>query len=570
MNETPKSNRMLAAVRRRLYLARWARLFLLAVCWASVVAAVALPGAWLLDRVDLRLTLAAVPAAVAVALLVATAFARRPDRADAARAADEAAGTKDLFLTLTRLAESPQADGSYAPLVLRDAETAAARVNVRQAVPVPLERPLGWAASGLAVVLAAALLVPRFDPFGSAAAAQVIAKQQKELKALDKATQERKVELRKKNPEADLSEDIEQSVEQLKQALKQMKPGKKPENQKALSDRQTDLGQKWRKISAESLKDLFNNRSSDQEFGSAADGEELKKWAKELQEGSAESLRKEIDALKQDLQKLAKTTDPVERQETLRKVEERLKKMEKFAKETANSKPLAAALRRAQQQLDAARKAGLGKDGEKQQLSTEALESMKESLELSKMELQEIAQSARDLKELEKALQTAQMAKMANQNGELDGQECEDCVSMEDYQEFYKDLLAQMGLTEGDGLGGEGMGKGDIAPEDESSKTGFKTEKSKSAVTAGKVLLSMQTKGLSDTGEAEQNYAGQVQAIKQGVSEAILQEQVPPGYHEEIKKYFDALKPAEGAGEAEPASEPGEQPAESAAETKSG
>ena len=86
---------------------------------------------------------------------------------------------------------------------------------------------------------------------------------------------------------------------------------------------------------------------------------------------------------------------------------------------------------------------------------------------------------------------------------------------------------------------------------DDAAKTGFKTEKSKSAVTAGKVLLSMQTKGLSDTGEAEQNYTGQLEQIRQGVSEAILQEQVPPGYHEEIKKYFDTLKPAEG-GETEP------------------
>jgi hypothetical protein len=187
------------------------------------------------------------------------------------------------------------------------------------------------------------------------------------------------------------------------------------------------------------------------------------------------------------------------------------------------------------------------------------MESMKESMELAKMELQEIAQSARDLKELEKALQTAQMAKKANENGELDGQECEDCVSLEDYQELYKELLAEMGLTEGDGegMGNRGMGEGDIAPEDDAAKTGFKTEKSKSAVTAGKVLLSMQTKGLSDTGEAEQNYTGAMEQIQQGVSEAILQEQVPPGYHEEIKKYFDTLKPAEGSPAADAASTEG-------------
>lgn len=555
MTDTPRSNRMLTAIRRRLYVARWARLFLLAVCWAGVAAAALLPAAWFVEGVDLRMTLAAIPAAVAVALVVATAFARRPDRSDAARSADFAAGTKDLFLTVARLEETPRPGGDYAPLVLRDAEAAAGRVNVKQAVPVPLERPLGWAGAGLAAAAVVALLVPRFDPFGAQAAAKETADQRKLVQALDQATEKRKTELRKNKPEADLSEEVKDSVEQLKQSLKQMKPGKKQENNKVLGDRQKDLGDKWRKTSAESLKELFDQKSSDQKFGSAADGEEMKKWAKELQEGSAESLRKEMDALKQDLQKLAKTSDPVERQEMLRKVEERLKKMEKFAKETANSKPLTASLQRAMQQLDAARKAGMGKNGEKQELSTEALESMKESLELSKMELQEIAQSARDLKELEKALQTAQMAKKANENGELDGQECEDCVSLEDYQEFYKEMMAELGLTEGDGMGDRGMGKGDIAPEDDAAKTGFKTEKSKSAVTAGKVLLSMQTKGLSDSGDAEENYSGAIGQIQQGVSEAILQEQVPPGYHEEIKKYFDTLKPAEGATEEEAGAE---------------
>ena len=49
--------------------------------------------------------------------------------------------------------------------------------------------------------------------------------------------------------------------------------------------------------------------------------------------------------------------------------------------------------------------------------------------------------------------------------------------------------------SDGEGLGGEGMGSGGKAPEDDSITTDFKTEQSKSAVTAGKVLLSVKTKG---------------------------------------------------------------------------
>jgi hypothetical protein len=548
MSPTPQTDRMLNAVRRRMYAARWVRLFLWCVFWACLVAAACLPAVWFLGQVDVRMTLTAIPAAIALGLLASTLLARRPDRADAAQVADSHAGTKDLFLTVTRLEASPQQGGDYAPLVLRDAEASAKRVEPRRAVTIPFERPLGWAVTGLAAAVAVAFLVPRFDPFGTVAAANEVVKERKVLEALDKANEERKVELRKKNPEAELSQDVEQSVEQLKQSLKQMKPTKKQENLKVLSDRQKDLGDKWRKASAQTLKDFLEGRNNDQVFGDVADGEQLKKWSKELQEGSTESLRKELDALKSDLQKLAETKDPVERQEQLRKVEERLKRMERFAKENANSKPLAASLKRAMQQLDAARKAGAGKDGEKA-LSMEALESMKESLELSKMELQEMAQSSRDLKELEKALKTLQMAKKAAEKSDLDGQECENCMTLEDYQEYYKELVAQFGEDTGEGMGDRGMGEGGVAPEDDSVKSGFKTEQSKSAVTAGKVLLSMQTKGLSDTGEAEQNYAKSLNQVKQGVSEAILQEQVPPGYHEEIKKYFDTLKPAPDSSE---------------------
>jgi hypothetical protein len=90
-------------------------------------------------------------------------------------------------------------------------------------------------------------------------------------------------------------------------------------------------------------------------------------------------------------------------------------------------------------------------------------------------------------------------------------------------------------------MGGPGTGRGGKAPEDNSVTTDFKTEQSKSAVTAGKVILSLKTKGVSDRGDAAKDYRGLIQNVKQGVSEAILQEQVPPGYLDGIKSYFDTI-----------------------------
>src|SRR5690606_12530632 len=99
----------------------------------------------------------------------------------------------------------------------------------------------------------------------------------------------------------------------------------------------------------------------------------------------------------------------------------------------------------------------------------------------------------------------------------------------------------------GEGEGGGGRGERDEASEpmaeDESAKTDFKDETSKSTIQKGKILLSIKTKGISenDDEELDLQYQTVVRELKQSVSEAIDQEQIPPGYHEGIKKYFDSL-----------------------------
>jgi hypothetical protein len=135
------------------------------------------------------------------------------------------------------------------------------------------------------------------------------------------------------------------------------------------------------------------------------------------------------------------------------------------------------------------------------------------------------------------------MAKKLNDQQKLDGEACENCSTLEDYAELYAQMMGDQPMEgDGEGLGDEGIGEGGKAPEDDSVQTGFKTEQSKSAVTAGKVLMSLKTKGLSDRGEAKKEYRNLVGKVKQGVSEAILQEQIPPGYHDGIKRYFDSIE----------------------------
>jgi hypothetical protein len=133
----------------------------------------------------------------------------------------------------------------------------------------------------------------------------------------------------------------------------------------------------------------------------------------------------------------------------------------------------------------------------------------------------------------------------------LDGEACEGCQSMADYAKLYEQLLAQMGGI-GPGMGDQGIGEGGKAPEDDTVDSGFKTERTKTTITAGKVLLSLKTRGVGEKGDAKTSYRDAVKAVKQGVSEAILTEQIPPGYHDGIRNYFDSIRESPEEPNADP------------------
>ena len=418
---------------------------------------------------------------------------------EAARQVDTHKGTKDLFLTLSMLDKSV---GEYGPLVAGAAEKQAPSVQPAQVVPFNWQRRLGYAAIG-ALMVALIFNVPQLDPFGTVAKADEKANQRQKLAQVEKANKVRIAQLEKELEGG--SPEVKKAIEGLKNSFRKAKANQQKLNQKRLAANQKDLGKKYQKIRAEKLKNLLSKASSSQQFGRKND-EKMRKWSRELQEGSTDSLQKEFEKLKDDLKRLAKTKDPVKRAEMMQKVQKQLKEMEKFASEQANSKTLAAELQRAQKQMEMM-------DGE---LSKEAQKALQQSLELSKLELEELAQSARDLKQLEQALKTLQMAKKLNQGEQLDGEMCKNCSSLADYEELYAEMMAESGMGEGEGegngegTGGRGMGEGSKVDEDDSVET-------------------------------EKDYLSAINRVKQGVSEAIETEQVPPGYHDGIKNYFDKI-----------------------------
>jgi len=110
--------------------------------------------------------------------------------------------------------------------------------------------------------------------------------------------------------------------------------------------------------------------------------------------------------------------------------------------------------------------------------------------------------------------------------------------------------MGEKGEGEGQGQQGNGNGKagqnpgignGGTVGEDDTAKSDFKKEKDKVQLGAGKLLMEWKEEGVGETGQKASDYQQAVRAVKQGVSEAIRNEQVPPGYHSTIQKYFDRL-----------------------------
>lgn len=527
MVSAPQSERLLKRARFRLHVARLlenlCRSLLLAACAAVVVVLLhKLTGLWAQRATFVLLGL--IPAAFAAAALTLT---RRPDLVQAARIVDRTNATHDLFLNLVTLEDSV---GAYQPLVVDMAERMAPNIDVRRTVPVMLPAQFWRAVTLMAVALGITCIPLQLDPFGNVAQASVEKKHMEELQRSRRDTQLRARELQKKLVEKDgeLSPEVKRTVEDLKRALRQAKPQQRQKNDVVLNQQQRRIGEQWRELMRKQAAAFMRKNEPAQQFG-GSESDKLRKLVKQLQNGDPSGLKQELDDIKQQLERLAKTGDPVQRTEELQRLRKRLKQLERLASRTLQSKPLSAALQRALQQLDAARL---------EKLADLAKSAASESLELAKLELEELAQTARDLKKLEEALKTLAEARKCNAKGNLDGGQCENCITLADYAELYRMLLAE---RDGKGLGEPNGGGGAKAPEDDSVASDFKNEFEKTAIRAGKILLSLKTQGLSDPGAARQMYREQLQKVKQSASEAVELEDIPPGYRERVKRYFDSL-----------------------------
>ena len=491
----------------------------------------------------------------AVAAIAAWVFHRRVERTTAARAVDIHAKTDDLFLTLATLSSSA---GEYQPLVEQSATKMATRVLPNEVVPFRAERPMGLQAGVLAVLALVIWLTPPLDPFGKVEAATRVEKQKKEVELIRKSIKTREEQLSKEVKVADEREEkLSEQMKELMASLRQMKPAAKKPNSTVLQNQKQGLNEQWKNLSTDELREMLSQSISDQQFGGSR-SQKMNEWLKQLQEGKTDGLQQQLEQAQQTMEAMLEAKTPEERQKLASQLRKELQDLKKFASEKAGSPELEDALNNALKALEAlaSKKPGEGEQSGEQEMSAEAADALRESLQLSKSELQELARSAKDMKQLEEALKTLQQAEKLNQQGQLDGEQCEGCKSLSEYAEKYKKMMAGMGQ---DGEA-ERDTPGAMQTEDDSDPEGYKDEKTKTQIRAGKVLLSIKTREAATEKDFDpeelKKYESTVTEIKAGVQAAIENEQIPPGYVEGIKSYFDSIESGKPAP-AVPAAEPG-------------
>ena len=471
------------------------------------------------------LSLAAIPA---VAVLAALVMMRRPAARDVARLIDARTGSKELFLTAAMIGDAP---GEFRPIVVEQAEERAGQLKPAQVVPFRWQRGARDIAAALALLLVGVLFLPQLDPFKKTAERNKVAQLEEKLRETKKATALRSEQLAAEAGRQ--SEQVQLALQALEKTFREAKPLDREGNLRRLGEDQKQLGEMWRKVSNE-MKPLDKTQQS---FG-ATDPKKLEQWREELKKGDVTALKKEISDIREAVKKMEEMPAGAEKRAAQEALAQRLNEMAQAMKQEMNSPQASAALQRAMEQL------GMSKLGE---MSKEATQSALDSLQLSEEELQQLAQAMKDGSALEEALKNCQMAKQLADQQKLDGGECKNCNGQGDYAKLFAAKMGAGGrpsllamLHENSGMG-PGIGNGSRRPEDDSTKSDFKTEKSSSQLTGGKLLLEWKTKEVGETGARAEEFREGVKRVKQGVSEAIQQEQVPPGYHEAIKKYFDSL-----------------------------
>lgn len=462
----------------------------------------------------------------ACTLVPAWIFYPRSKITDAARLADAKLGTHDLFLTASLIEHSL---GAYQELVVKEAESRAAKVIPNKIAPFTWQRDIFTLCAALAILGVAVKVLPQCDPFGLHQQQRQLAQQREHEREISKATQARAALLEQKRSGED-SDLVKKAVANLEKVFQNAKPNDKNGTMSRLNEQQKIFGQLWKQASEEKLKNALNIPPASQNFG-LTDPAKSEQMRTDLQKGDVSSANRELEELKKKAEELASAKDPVEREKLRQELMDRLQSLKDTMDQQLGSQALDSDMQRALEQLAMSNTP---------ELSNQSLKDLSDSLTLSQKELSELANEMSDMKNIEDALKALQLAKTLDGMQPLDGQDFGKLGDLEAYAGFCEGKCNS--LCEEPGIGmGPGHGYGPRPYGDDNAASNFKPEKAPSMLQPGKLLMQWKTREVSDAGPAREEYLQAVQDVRQQASEAVVEEQIPPGYQAAIKKYFDTL-----------------------------
>jgi hypothetical protein len=520
------------------------------------------------DVFDLKL--AALP--LVLSLLITWLLPQKITLVDSARCIDHHAQTDDLFLTQCSISS---ASGEFKTLLSSQAEKKAKSLDEKLIIPLNWLPSLKAFALLMIPLVLLSLYLPQFDPFGKEGIRQKVEQKKKVIEEERTITKKRLAVLKKQKELPSSSDEIKKELTKIFKDFKKAKP---QQQVKKIRDERRKIAKAW----SDKNRDLQSEKKSTlrtQSFGAMND--KMRQISKDLKNGETKSASEKLNNIIKELKELSESSDPGN-QDKMAKLKQDMADIKDMLNNELGADSVKAAIDRALRQMN--------------ELDDESLQALKDaakSMELSQRELQRLQKMMDEMKELQKMMQTAQNAEQYAQQKQggkgKEGQNSPEYENFEEYEKFFNQQASQgqacgdcsgSGLCEtcngtgktkdgktcpdckgkgsckpcggsgkkpgagqmmasGTGTGNPGKGGG-IPGENDDAQTGLKQEQSKSKNKAGKILMQWKTKGLSDKGEVTVEYQDAVKEIQAGVDEAIVKENIPPGYHDVIKKYFSS------------------------------
>jgi hypothetical protein len=502
------------------------------------------------------------------------AFVARRQSLGVARELDARADLRESLSTAMCVERSQD---PWAVAVVDTARHAAAKVRVREAIP--LEAPKAWPAPigvGLALLLVW-MTLPDFDVLGTLKKQQLVQQQTQQLQAVkeDFNAKQKKLEelLKRANVDVKPGENDPQGIET------QQKEVDPEALSRAMAKKLTDMTEKLQGLKesdsaaqVEAMKEAMRNLKTPPP-GPLTD------FSRQLARGDFSKAQESLEQINKQLAEGANTPEEVKQlQEQLKNMSEQLQKMGEDQQQVA--KKLQEAGLDAKKAKDVAKQAASNPEAIK-----EAIEQMKNLSPEQMQQLMKMAQSAceacqnagqmgESMQKMgegmsQEGLQQAGMEGLDQLNQQLSQMEMmqSDMENLDAALKEAKDQLAQLGQCmgggegqqdgEGDGgmgqwrqgetknsgkgTGGPGHGLGK-SPEELASDYTTKKEKASTQTTKGPIIGSRLVYGQQVKGEAQAEFAAVAEAASKQASEAIEGNLVKRELQDAVKHYFGTLE----------------------------